>query len=140
MNNIEILKHLEDEYGSASAVKTYLSQWNKDESQFPIEEVFRYIQFNTWEVEEFSFRVENIIRKVLPDYMLDVFFKVKEFKSNSRNELLPCEEVYAKVMGFPAKTQDDKAFVTYRYHFHNYYERSKLKGKESINVQDLYTD
>lgn len=138
MTNDNILLQLKENYGNAQSVKKYLSRWNKDESEFPMNDVFTYIQMNTWEYEDFSLRVENIIRQVLPDYMLDVFFRMKQFKSNSRNEMLPNEETYGKVMGYPFKTQDDKAFTIYRFAVSDYYERSILKGKESINEQDLY--
>ena len=129
MTNQEIITLLKTAATNAYAAKEYLPQWDKSES-FPGDDIPTAIKMHQWNYEDFNFEMERIIKNFLPDYMLDVFFDVKEFRSNKRNELTSTCEAYSKIMGYPMETQDDKAYCQYMYSFSKYYENSQL-NKES---------
>jgi len=105
---------------NAQSVKKYLEQWNIKESTFPIDDVKRYIRLNEWCFEDFDTHTELVIQHILPSWFLLVFTKMKQFRSNKRNELSSQEEAFGKLMGYPMNTQDEKAFVLYDA-LHQYY-------------------
>jgi hypothetical protein len=105
--------------------RKYMKDWDMSEP-FPYADTKKYIRMNEWKKKDFSYENESIIVDKLPSFVHDVYFKVKEFRSNSRNELLSTEEMWARMMGYPYKTQDEKAFCLYQYAFQYHYERSDL--------------
>lgn len=124
--NENILKKLEDRTKSnAEQFKTYLSQWSKKD-KFPCNELKRYIRFNEWEYKDFGFENELLVRKHLEDWVLDVFFEVKEFRQNSRNELTSTQFAYAKLTGYPCDTQNEKAFCVYTWAFDRYFGETEI--------------
>ena len=98
---------------NAQSVKKYLEQWNASESAFPINEVKRYIRLNEWQRDDFDTHTELVLQRQLPKWFMLVFINMKQFRSNSRNELSSQEEAFGKLMGYPMNTQDEKAFVLY---------------------------
>lgn len=98
---------------NAQSVKKYFEQWNANESAFPINEVKRYIRLNEWQRDDFDMHTELVLQRQLPKWFMLVFTKMKQFRSNSRNELSLQEEAFGKIMGYPMNTQDEKAFVLY---------------------------
>lgn len=98
---------------NAQSVKKYLEQWNASESAFPINEVKRYIRLNEWQRDDFDTHTELVLQRQLPKWFMLVFTKMKQFRSNRRNELSLREEAFGKLMGYPMNTQDEKAFVLY---------------------------
>lgn len=125
-NNQMILLDLGQANNNAEAVKHLLPKWKKDESDFPVDDITQYIKMQFWEYKDFDFEMELLIKEYLPDFMLDVFFEMKEFRSNKRNELSSSVEFMAKLKGYPMQTQDDKAFCLYNYMFLRYFENSQL--------------
>lgn len=125
-NNQMILLDLGQANDNAKAVKRLLPKWKKDESDFPIDDIKKYIKMQFWEYKDFDFEMELLIKEYLPDFMLDIFFEMKEFRKNKRNELSSSVEFMAKLNGFPMETQDDKAFCLYNYMFLRYFENSQL--------------
>lgn len=123
MTNTEILEKLMNratEYNPASKesvnaqmVVEYLPKWDGAEP-FPVNQLERYIRMNEWTYEDFNIETEMAIRQVLPDYVLDIFFNVKEFRENSRNELLSYQETFARLYGLPYNTQDEKALCVFK--------------------------
>lgn len=120
--NKEILEILEGCNGDENAgqVKEILQLWDKSEA-FPIDQAKRYIKMHEWSYDKFGFTMERAFDKVLPDWFLRVFFDVKEFRSNPRNELTSTCEAMSKIQGYPMKTQDDKAFCQYDYSLRKYF-------------------
>lgn len=105
---------------NAQSVKKYLSLWNVNESAFPIDDIKRYIRLNEWHLADFDTNTELLIQRILPPWFSLVFIKMKQFRSNNRNELSSQEEAFGKLMGYPMNTQDEKAFVLYDA-LHQYY-------------------
>jgi len=120
MINADIIKELRESADNASAVKALLPQWNKDQS-FPMECIKECIKMQKWFKNDFDYKMEKLIREYLPEFMIQVFFDMKEFRSNSRNELTSTCEAISKIKGYPMETQDDKAFCQYEYSFEKYY-------------------
>lgn len=132
MTNAEILMNLQSAENNAEAVSKYLSQWNKDE-QFPlntVDEARRYIKMHVWKYEDFDFEMERITKDNLPNFMLDVFFELKEFRSHPKNEVSSSVEVLSRMLGYPLETQNDKAFALYAYVFNKYFNNSRLNPNE----------
>lgn len=121
--NKEILEGLKNSTGSnnAEAVRATLPMWDKSE-KFPLKDAMQYLKMQTWDFEEFGFRTELAIKAVLPEWMLRVFFDMKEFRRNVRNELTSTCEAMSKMRGYPMQSQDDKAFCQYDYSLRKYYE------------------
>lgn len=114
---------------NAEMFKRNIVNWDKSED-FPIDEIKRYLRFNEWTKKDFDFENEMLIKEYLPDFFHDVFFKIKEFRSNSRNELVSTQRVFAKIMGMPMNTQDEKALVTYEYALQKFYNNSLLHKED----------
>ena len=125
-NNQMILIDLGQANNNAEAVKRLLPKWKKDEFDFPVDDITQYIKMQFWEYKDFDFEMELLIKEYLPDFMLDIFFEMKEFRSNKRNELSSSVEFMAKLKGYPMETQDDKAFCLYNYMFLRYFENSQI--------------
>lgn len=121
--NQEILEILENCNGdeNAAQVKEIIGLWDKSEA-FPIDQAKRYIKMQEWSYNKFGFSMEFEISKTLPKWFLKVFFDMKEFKSNPRNELTSSCEALSKINGYPMKTQEDKAFCQYDYSLRKYFE------------------
>lgn len=128
MTNIEILNKLnEGACYDANECISLLTQFDKSESEFPMENLNTYVRFDRWNYEDFNFENEMFIKEFFPSYVLDIFFEVKDFKKNSRNELLEDQEVFAKLYNMPVGSQNEKANVVYNFAFNRYFERSNLK-------------
>lgn len=125
MSNNDIIKELQYADNNAEAVKKYLPSWNKAEA-FPKDCLETCIKMHTWTYEDFSFKMERLITEYLPAFMLRVFFDMKEFRSNSRNELTSTCTALSKVQGYPMKTQDDKAFCQFKYSFSKYFNLNPI--------------
>lgn len=123
--NQEILEILENCNGdeNAAQVKEIIGLWDKSEA-FPIDQAKRYIKMQEWSYNKFGFSMEFEISKTLPKWFLKVFFDMKEFKSNPRNELTSSCEALSKINGYPMKTQEDKAFCQYDYSLRKYFEEA----------------
>lgn len=121
--NTEILEILEGCNGdeNAAQVKEIIGLWDKSEA-FPVDQAKRYIKMHEWSYNKFGFSTEFEIAKTLPKWFLKVFFDMKEFKSNPRNELTSTCETLSKINGYPMKTQEDKAFCQYDYSLRKYFE------------------
>lgn len=133
MNNNDILEALDEAEGTdnAQAVLELLPKWNKTESEFPIDDLIRYVKMHQWEYEDFTFDMENALLAVLPKFVHDIFFDLKEFRDNSRNELTSTCEAFARINAWPRTTQDEKAWCQYKYSFNKYYENSNIhKGEQ----------
>jgi len=123
MTNQEIITLLKTAACNEYAMKEMLPKWDKSEA-FPEEELKSCVKMNTWSHKDFDYEMELIIKEYLPNFMLDVFFDMKEFKSNPRNELTSTCEAWSKIQGYPMTTQDDKAFCQFIYSFEKYYNHS----------------
>lgn len=125
MSNEEILNKLRDTSGddNAKAVKELLPQWNKEEP-FPVVDALAYIRMQEWTYDTFGYAMEKVITNNLPEWFLRVFFDMKEFRSNKRNELASTCVLVSKMKGYPMKTQDDKAFCLYNYALQKYYKEA----------------
>ena len=121
--NTEILEILENCNGdeNAAQVKEIIGLWDKSEA-FPVDQAKRYIKMHEWSSNKFGFSMEFEITKTLPKWFMNVFFDVKEFRSNPRNELTSTCEAMSKIQGYPMKTQDDKAFCQYDYSLRKYFK------------------
>lgn len=121
--NTEILEILENCNGdeNAAQVKEIIGLWDKSEA-FPVDQAKRYIKMHEWSSNKFGFSMEFEIAKILPKWFMNVFFDVKEFRSNPRNELTSTCEAMSKIQGYPMKTQDDKAFCQYDYSLRKYFK------------------
>jgi hypothetical protein len=121
--NTEILEILEGCNGdeNAAQVKEIIGLWDKSEN-FPVDQAKRYIKMQEWSYNKFGFSMEFEIAKTLPKWFLKVFFDMKEFKSNPRNELTSSCEALSKINGYPMTTQEDKAFCQYDYSLRKYFE------------------
>lgn len=121
--NEEILQILESTNSDENAdqVKEILGLWDNSE-QFPLDQAKRYIKMHQWSYDKFNFSMESALLKVLPEWFIRVFFDIKEFRRNPRNELTSSCETMSKIQGYPMKTQDDKAFCQYDYSLRKYYE------------------
>ncbi len=117
---LDVLEHTNDEE-NANNVKEIIGLWDKSEP-FPMEQVRRYIKMQQWPYNKFGFSMELELKKTLPAWFLKVFFDMKEFKSNPRNELTSSCEALSKINGYPMKTQEDKAFCQYDYSLKKYFE------------------
>lgn len=127
MTNQEIITLLKTAACNEHAIKEILPKWDESES-FPSDfDTFKVcIKMNKWFYNDFDYEMELLVKRYLPDYMLDVFFDMKEFKSNSRNELTSSCRLISKTRGYPMETQDDKAFCQYDYSLRKYFEHSIL--------------
>ena len=134
MTNKEILEKLllrdsdsiDEEIPSGQSINgymfsQYLKQWDGAEP-FPMCEFRRYIRLNEWTAKDFNTRNELIIAKILPRWFYQVYLAVKEFKASSRNELLSTQDAFAKMMGYPLNTANDKAFCVYEYAIQSFYK------------------
>ena len=132
MTNEEILDKLQQdiEYNADNQL-SLLSQWNNNESEFPVDRLPELIRFDRYKYSDFNFDNEDIIRNKLPNYALDMYFAMKDFKKNSRNELLPDQELFAKLYSLPKATQDEKSTVVYKFIFSRYFGNSKINKKEN---------
>ena len=126
-NNQLILLDLQKANDNAEAVKRLLPKWNKTEEPFPEETIMQYIKMQFWEYKDFDFEMEELIKEYLPGYMVDIFFEMKEFRRNKRNEISSSVEFMAQLKGYPMQTQDDKAFCLYNYMYLRYFNNSQLK-------------
>lgn len=118
---------------NAEMFKKYIKHWNNAEYEFPIDDIKRYIRLNEWTQKDFSFENELLISKYLPPFIHDVFFELKSFRENSRNELVSDQKAFARIMGYPMNTQDEKAFCIYEYALQLFYNRSEIH-REDQNV------
>ena len=84
---------------------------------------------NEWTYEDFCYETELVIGKYLPKFCLDMFFEVKDFRRNSRNELTSSQEAFARLMGLPYNTQDEKALCVYKFAISRFYNNSELEGE-----------
>ena len=122
MTNDEILQMLlEYKHLPAQTIIPFLYKWNKDEYDFPAADMIKYIPMQTWKYEDFSFDMEKALEFALPQWAIYVFFDIKEFRSNPRNELTSTCEVMAKLHNYPTETQDDKAFCQHDYSLRKYF-------------------
>lgn len=138
MTNEEILEQLmsrsgdiktaENESVNAHQCVEYLPQWDASEP-FPVENIERYIRMNEWTYEDFCYETELVIGRHLPKFCLDMFFEVKDFRRNSRNELTSSQEAFARLMGLPYNTQDEKALCVYKFAISRFYNNSELEGE-----------
>lgn len=112
----------------AQACRLVLPQWDTSVSPWNFDNLSELIRMDKWTKDDFNLTNENMVRKYLPDFMVDVFFRLKDFRSNSRNELVSTVEDYAVIMGWPKDTQDEKAFCTFRYELMYYLDNSRLNG------------
>jgi len=135
-NNQLILLDLQNSVKNAEDVKRLLPKWNKEESNFPVDDIKQYIKMQFWEYSDFDFEMEELVKEYLPDFMLDIFFEMKEFRKNKRNELSSSVEFLSNLMGYPMKTQDDKAFCLYNYMFQRYFENSQLNKGDKNEQQN----
>lgn len=127
MTNEEILDKLQKdtEYNADNQLEL-LSQWDKAESEFPVDRLPDLIRFDRWNYSDFNFENEEIVKDYLPPYVLDMYYAVKDFKKNYRNELLPDQELFAKLYGLPKATQDEKSTVVFKFVFNRYFENSNI--------------
>lgn len=125
MTNQEILTLLKTAATNPYAVKEFLPKWDKSEP-FPsdFDTLKTCIKMNTWFHNDYDFDMEMLVKEYLPNYMLDVFFDMKEFMSNSRNELTTTCRAQSRLYGYPMETQSDKAFCQYDYSLRKYFENS----------------
>ena len=125
MTNQEILTLLKTAATNPYAVKEFLPKWDKSEP-FPsdFDTLKTCIKMNTWLHNDYDFDMEMLVIEYLPNYMLDVFFDMKEFISNSRNELTTTCRAQSRLYGYPMETQADKAFCQYDYSLRKYFEHS----------------
>lgn len=123
MTNNDILEAFESTIcdDNANKVKELIGSWDTTEA-FPIERAIRYIKMQQWSYDRFNFGMESALKKVLPEWFMNVFFDLKEFRSNPRNELTSTCEIVSKINGYPMKTQDDKAFCQYDYSLRKYFK------------------
>jgi hypothetical protein len=115
---------------NALNAKKYLPMWNNEEGLFPHEELEKYIRMNEWTKEDFNYDTELVLKDTLPPFVLDIFFEVKDFRSDHRNELLSTQEVFARLYGYPYNTQDEKAFCVFKCAFQEYLNASRLNQGE----------
>lgn len=108
---------------NAQVVRKYLLNLDPAESAFPINEVKKYIRLNEWQLADFDTHTELIIQKTLPKWFHIIFLKMKQFRMNTRDELSSREDAFARIMGYPTNTQDEKAFVIYNYLLQEYINR-----------------
>lgn len=130
MSNEEILEKLyeSDCYDADKCIED-LKQFDKTKSDFPNDKLIDYVRFDRWNYSDFNFENEMFIKDFFPQYVLDIFFAVKEFKKNSRTELLDDQETFAKLYNMPYKSQEEKANVVYHFVFNRYFENSNLNLK-----------
>jgi len=144
MNNTEILDVLMNAEGE-SDIKTnnslypstsnnhntfleVIKKWDTTEP-FPSDKCLSCIKLNQWYFNEFDYTTQKLIQQFLPPFMLDCFFALKEFRDGSRNELLSTQKAYARLMALPMSTQDEKAYVVYKFNFEQFYENSEINIK-----------
>ena len=140
MSNKEILKKLmyreedrEEELNdipegysvNAEMFRRHMADWDSSE-EFPYDDLKQYIRFAEWTKKDFSFENEMLIQSKLPGFVHDIFYEVKEFRSNSRNELTSTQNAFARLCGYAMKTQDEKAYCVYDYAYKTFYMDSKL--------------
>ena len=116
MSNTEILDILlESEYDeNLQAFKDNILNWDLSEP-FPIEDVDKYIKIHQWHIlTGFTFEVERKLMSVLPKYFLNVFFEMKQFRTNPRNELLSFQEVFAKLYNLEKETFEQESLIVYK--------------------------
>lgn len=94
---------------------------------FNLETFKSCIRMHEWYKDDFDFEMEQLVSKYLPDWIRDVYFQLKEFRANRRNELTSVQEGFARMMGFPYETQNEKAFVVFNYAIQRYYESSEIE-------------
>jgi hypothetical protein len=109
-----------------------LNQWDKNKSDFPIDRLTELVRFDKWKYSDFNFMNEQFITEFFPQFVLDIFFAVKEFKKNSRNELLHDQELFAQLYNMPVGSQEEKAKVVYEFSFQRYFENSNIVMKENV--------
>lgn len=129
-SNKKIIESLKINSGNAAAVKSDLSMWDHTD-KFPESNLLMLIKMHQWKYEDFDYTMEKLIRNVLPEFMLKVFFELKEFRSNKRNELASTCAVLSKIKGYPMQTQDDKAFCLYEYSLEKYYKGGNNESGKS---------
>lgn len=93
----------------------YLVQWNKNESDFPMQDIQKYIRMNEWSAGDFNTSLAIFFMTNLPKWFYAVYSGMENFISNTRNELSSLVFSYAKLMGYPMNTQAEKAFCLYNY-------------------------
>ena len=98
-----------------------MNHWDSSES-FPMSEVKRYVRMNEWTAADFNPRAELILMRVFPKWFRKTYEMMREFKASSCNELLSAQDAFARMMGYPTKTNSDKAFCVYDYAIQMYYE------------------
>ena len=145
MKNTQILKKLEKaEENNYETFCELISQWNKNESEFPNDlEVKKYIKLDKWSKEELEkIKTEMLIKQYLPDYFLDIYFEMKEFRYNPRRELTSSQRGYARLMGYnldfienetKEERQNRKAAVVYDWSISKYLNDSKLNKGDNTN-------
>lgn len=142
MTNEEILEKLakyadddpafqldEDHSYNAEVFKQVICDWDVSDP-FPADQLKRYIRFAEWTYKDFDYENELLVAKYLPDYCHDIFFKMKIFRENRRNELSSTQVVFSKMMGFKFETQDEKAACLYEYWLQAFYENSQIHKKD----------
>lgn len=98
---------------NAMAVEKELPNWDKSVSEFPWQEVYKYIKLDRWKPNDFTFRREKIIKDVLPIQIYPVYLDMKKFMSSGNNSLTNFEITYAKFKGLRHDTYEEQAFVYY---------------------------
>ena len=124
MTNKEILDRLFNSDNNGKEVNECLGEWDTTEP-FPIADVKRYIKLNEWSREDFNTHIELIMGKVMPLWFFKVYLSMSEFVKSAHPELSNEQETFARLMGYPVKTESEKAFCYYDYAIHYYTEKEE---------------
>lgn len=134
MSNADILKELMDTEaycgGNAETLDKVLPKWDNTESVFPLIDAYKYIKFDRWDYEDFTFHRESLIRKYLPQPMYPIFLTMKKFLSYPHNSLSSIQKAFAKFRGLRYDTYAEQAFVVYMEALEKYCD---FKQKEDVD-------
>ena len=127
MTNKEILNIIKKNPSDIDIFKTNIDQWDLSKGKVKVKDITKVIRFDLWTKKDFNYDNERRITKYLPDYMLDIFFEMKEIKKQPHLILNSFQMAYARLQNYPINEENEKSYCAYMYFYDMYVNNSKIK-------------
>lgn len=127
MTNKEILNIIKKNPSDIDIFKTNIDQWDLSKGKVKVKDITKVIRFDLWTKKDFNYNNERRIAKYLPDYMLDIFFEMKELKKQPYLILNSFQMAYARLQNYPMNEENEKSYCAYMYFYDMYVNNSKIK-------------
>lgn len=126
MSNKEILKQLKKN-SSAKIFAKNIVKWDLTNGKMSSDDAHELVRLDKWQAEDFTFDNELRIAKYLPDWMLDVYFEMKDYKKAPYPFITSQIRAFAKLMSYPCTEDHEKDFCMFEHWYQIYESDPKIK-------------